>query len=66
MPDPHAAWWFSRRVPSAGARLRCCECGVLSDEAARGWRAYVGGVLDPDDEPKVLVFCPDCDAREFV
>jgi hypothetical protein len=65
MADRHAGEWLSRRVPPARARLRCAECGVLSDERARGWRAYVGGVLDLDDEPEVLVFCPGCDAREF-
>jgi hypothetical protein len=39
--------------------------GVLSDEAAPGWHAYLGGVLDADEEPEVLVFCPDCAEFEF-
>jgi hypothetical protein len=25
-----------------------------SEDTARDWRAYVGGVLDPDFEPEVL------------
>jgi hypothetical protein len=40
-------------------RLRCAECGRLSDENARDWtlRAGVDGEL--------YAFCPDCDEREF-
>jgi hypothetical protein len=65
MLDSHAAWWFSRRVPSAGARLCCCECGVLSDDRARGWRAVRAGEIDPDDDPEVLLFCAECASSEF-
>jgi hypothetical protein len=32
---------------------------------AYGWRAYIGGGLDPDDEPEALVLCPGCAEREF-
>ena len=39
--------------------LRCEECGVVSIDAAVGWRAY----LTVDDE--VAVYCPDCAAVEF-
>jgi hypothetical protein len=65
MLDSTSAWWFSRRVPAAGARLRCGECGVLSDDRARGWRAVRAGEIDPDDTPELLVFCLDCSEREF-
>lgn len=38
--------------------LVCLECGTESG-LARGWRAYV------DTESSVLVYCPQCAAREF-
>jgi hypothetical protein len=47
------------------ARLRCLECGAVSDERARGWRAYVGGGYD-DDPVEVGIFCPACSEREFL
>jgi hypothetical protein len=43
-------------------RLLCVECGRVSLEGERGWRAVVA----PDDEePDVFVFCPECSDREF-
>jgi hypothetical protein len=65
MLDSAPAWWFSRRVPAAGARLCCCECGVFSDETARGWRAVRAGEIDPDDTPELFVFYSGCVEREF-
>ena len=44
-------------------RLICAECGRVSDEKARGWRAYLAGDFHEPDE--TLVFCPDCARREF-
>jgi hypothetical protein len=44
--------------------LRCAECGTVSPDAL-GWRGHRAGELDPDDEPEVLVFCPDCAEREL-
>ena len=42
-------------------RLQCVECGRVSGENERGWTAHV-----TDDEPEeVVVFCPECDEREF-
>jgi hypothetical protein len=47
--------------------LACAECGRLSDGQALGWQALV--VSDDDELPleddDVVVFCPDCAAREF-
>ena len=40
-------------------RLQCVECGRVSRENERGWTAR----LTLDDE--VVVYCPDCDEREF-
>jgi hypothetical protein len=65
MPDPHAGEWFSRRVPAASARLCCCECGVLSDDRAHGWRAVRAGETDPADTPELLFFCLSCWDLEF-
>lgn len=41
-------------------RLECVECGRVSrDDDERGWTAR----LTVDDE--VVVYCPECDGREF-
>jgi hypothetical protein len=43
--------------------LQCVDCGRVSRENERGWRAYV---TDDEDEPaEALVYCPDCAKREF-
>jgi Zn ribbon nucleic-acid-binding protein len=39
--------------------LECVECGRVSRENERGWTAR----LTIDDE--VVVYCPECDEREF-
>lgn len=44
-------------------RLECVECGRVSRENERGWQAYL---TDDEDEPaEVVVYCPECDKREF-
>jgi hypothetical protein len=45
--------------------LRCEECGkeARTEEEAHDWRAYLT-VVD-DDEPEVVVYCPECAKREF-
>jgi hypothetical protein len=51
---------MKKRAPEkqvAGA-LVCLECRAES-ESARGWRAYL------DEEACLLVYCPECAAREF-
>ena len=48
---------------SLAALLRCDECLTLSAEKARGWRAY--STFEDDGSAVVVIFCPDCDAREF-
>jgi hypothetical protein len=45
--------------------LTCAECGVESTGVALGWRAYFHRDVETNDPPEVLVFCPDCDKREF-
>ena len=45
-------------------QLVCAECQRVSDdEAAEGWRAYLGTGSHGDLE--ALAFCPDCAEREF-
>jgi hypothetical protein len=58
---------FADRLDPRAAQLpflRCVECGTVSPDG-QGWRAFVGGELDPDDVAEVLVFCPDCAAAEI-
>lgn len=45
-------------------RLYCAECGRQADEQARGWRGY-HGIEEFNDDPEVIVFCPECAARAF-
>jgi uncharacterized protein YlaI len=40
-------------------RLQCAECDRVSREDERGWTAR----LTVDNQ--VVVYCPDCDEREF-
>jgi hypothetical protein len=40
-------------------RLECVECGRVSREGERGWKAR----LTDDDE--AVIYCPECDEREF-
>ena len=41
------------------AALVCLECGTHSDEAARGWRAFLM------DDDQVAVYCGECAEAEF-
>jgi hypothetical protein len=53
---------LERREPILAAyrnRLECVERGRLSRENERGWTAR----LTVDDQ--VVVYCPECDEREF-
>jgi hypothetical protein len=44
--------------------LRCAECGLLAEEDAPDWKAYLGGGFD--GEPlELAAFCPSCAAVEF-
>jgi DNA-directed RNA polymerase subunit RPC12/RpoP len=46
--------------------FRCVECGAESDKLATGWRAYLAGELDEDEQEGALVmFCPECARCEF-
>ena len=55
--------YYRRRVTEMPAvdqyRLQCVECGRVSRENERGWTAR----LTLDDE--VVIYCPECDRREF-
>jgi hypothetical protein len=55
---------YPRLVRQQGSIIRCAECGAESDELAAGWRAYLAGDFD-DEEDEVLLFCPECARREF-
>jgi hypothetical protein len=43
--------------------LRCEICGIMADDHALGWRAYLAS--DDDEGVEVVVFCPTCAEREF-
>jgi hypothetical protein len=43
-------------------RLRCEECGTLSEDGAKEWRAII--VEDVEGVPFVVSYCPDCAWRE--
>jgi hypothetical protein len=50
-------------TPPTTKQLQCGECGRVSRENERGWKAYLGDADDGGDE--LLVFCPGCAEREF-
>jgi hypothetical protein len=45
--------------------LGCQACRAISEGEAIGWRAYVAGGLEGEEDPFVVFFCPDCAEREF-
>jgi hypothetical protein len=47
--------------------LACAECGCVARASARGWKAYLAGDLDEEDdeEIEVVCLCPSCAEREF-
>ena len=47
--------------------LRCEECGREPDVAvhAPGWVAFRVDLAEDPDPPAVVVYCPECAAREF-
>jgi hypothetical protein len=51
--------WMREPRPVYTNRLQCAECGRVSRENEHGWTAR----LTVDGE--VVVYCPDCDKREF-
>jgi hypothetical protein len=38
--------------------LRSAECGRPQAEDERGWKAH--GRTRPEDDPMLIVFCPEC------
>jgi hypothetical protein len=44
-------------------RLRCVECGRVSRENERGWTAHL--TAEDDGPAEAVVYCPECDEREF-
>jgi len=49
-----------------GVLLTCEECEKVADEVARGWRIRrADDPEDPDAEPLMATYCPDCAVREF-
>jgi hypothetical protein len=53
-----------KKIDLAPRVLVCIECQAVSDEQAKGWKAYLGGGFDGDDI-EVGVFCPKCAEIEF-
>ena len=51
------------REPTYTHRLQCVECGRISREDERGWRAFL--TSDEDGPAEAVVFCPRCSAKEF-
>jgi hypothetical protein len=47
--------------------VRCEECGREPEVEAHavGWIAFRVDLDDDPDPPEVIVYCPDCAAREF-
>jgi hypothetical protein len=45
--------------------IKCQECGCVSDESWRGWRAYRCDIPAEDPERILVFFCADCAVREF-
>jgi hypothetical protein len=65
--DQHSTSASSVPVSPERQLLVCTRCGHIGNDFVRGWHALV--VSDDDELPlrddNVLVFCPDCAAREF-
>ena len=66
--EPVPALAVSRGIrvfPGAGERVRCIECGTISDPGWSGWRAC--RTEDPEgvEPPEISFFCPGCAYREF-
>jgi len=57
-PSRHARLVKSRPT-GPETPLRCPECGAVSDQEARAWRAYL------DDEFQAATFCLDCAELDF-
>jgi hypothetical protein len=51
------------RTPTYTNRLQCVECGRVSRDGERGWTALL--TVDEDDPVDVVVYCPECNQREF-
>jgi hypothetical protein len=45
--------------------LVCVECGTRAPLDAAGWKADIGDDPRDHDPPEVVLFCPECWAREF-
>lgn len=48
-------------------KLTCAECAAQSEGDAEGWRAYIAGGLEgeEDPDPAACFFCPECAEQEF-
>jgi len=45
--------------------FRCEECSSTAEDYSPGWRAYIAEPDESDDGEFVVVYCPQCAAREF-
>jgi hypothetical protein len=50
-------------TPTYTNRLQCVERGRVSREGERGWTARP--TVDEDEPVEAVVYCPECDEREF-
>ena len=61
---PMGSGGYPDLVAKQGSVIRCADCADESEELAAGWRAYLAGDFN-EDEDEVLLFCPECARREF-
>jgi DNA-directed RNA polymerase subunit RPC12/RpoP len=45
--------------------LCCADCGAEAHSMTRGWLAVHAQVPDEDEQPLVVIYCPECAEREF-
>ncbi len=44
--------------------LRCADCEAEVRGAMRGWLAVYAQVPSEDEQPLIVVYCPECAERE--
>ena len=44
--------------------LRCAECEAETEHATRGWLGVRAQVPGEDEQPLVVIYCPECAERE--
>jgi hypothetical protein len=54
-----------RKLQDSGRVLVCIECDANSSGNAPGWCAMIADDPDEPGDPEVVVYCPECAAREL-